>query len=95
MEGFDSPDKYSDSFSVILNCELKNSRSPMADEEVWNNRAELGSSLSKASRLKNLIFSNQEEMNELVKVFGELLALRDSQGFSDQDFRLMIVFVFS
>jgi cyclin G-associated kinase len=74
LEGLDSPDKYPDKFSVVLNCELKNSRSPLVDEEIWNNRDELASTLNKASRLRNLIFSNPDELNQLVKVFGRFLS---------------------
>jgi hypothetical protein len=65
----DTPDKYPDSFHLILNCEMKNNESPSASEEPWYDHREFGLALSNDYR--SLLFSSSDEMNNIIKIYGK------------------------
>jgi hypothetical protein len=68
LDGLDSPDKYPDSFHVVLNMELKTNQSPLASEEPWNYYNDFETLMSQQNQ--PLLFSSNEEMNQLLHIFG-------------------------
>jgi hypothetical protein len=67
----DTPDKYPDTFSLLLNFEFKNVQSPSAAEEAWSNRSELENQLHNLQQ--HILFSSQEEMDTIKRVYGKFL----------------------
>ncbi|CAF0846121.1 unnamed protein product, partial [Brachionus calyciflorus] len=74
LDCLDAPDKYPDQFHILASIEYKNIESPIASEDPWNNTLEFESQIRKIP--KNLLFTNQEEMSQLIKVY-------DSDKYSD------------
>ncbi len=70
MDGLDSPEKYPDSFHVVLNMELKTNQSPLATEEPWNYYKDFEMLMSQQNQ--PLLFSSNEEMNQLIHIFSDL-----------------------
>ena len=62
LDETDTSDKYTESFSLTLDIEIKNSSSPLASEEAWNS--------IKLDDMKDpqSLFTSNEELNELILI---------------------------
>lgn len=70
LDGLDSPEKYSDTFHLILNMDLKSNVSPLSTDEPWTNREQFDSMLPKTPQ--SILFTDQIEMEKIVNIFGNL-----------------------
>ena len=69
LDGLDTPDKYPDTFHLVLSFDFKNIQSPSAAEESWSNRNDFENQLHNAQ--PNILFSSQEEMDTIRRVYGK------------------------
>ena len=70
LDGLDSPDKYPDTFHLLINLDYKaNLQAPQVGDEPWANRDEFDEQVRRATNSPQTLFTSHEELNILQRMY--------------------------